>query len=223
MVSQKNIPLSQDAPETISFSSLFKEWLDNHQLRFEDITNEEISAADRGCEAIRSELTSYRPKTAQELAIQILVETEHGSSDWRNEFFFALIDLANRGSERSLPRTINPTTLYQPTINMDGCSTYELRRISDLLWAASELINAAISDDMSHEAKRFLDDLQALINLVPIRIAEQSFISGPPAEEFERRNWSWIIARGQIQCAEGEVHLEGPGVPDLSNVGGQAA
>lgn len=222
MVSQQNTPLSQPIPEGVSLPERLRDWKANHQATFEDIAREDIDAANQRCANIKEETTAYRPTTAQELAAQILMATDHGCSDWSNEFFFALIDLAERGEPKVSRRIINPTAHYQPTINMDKCSTYELRRLSDLLWAISELTNAAISDDMSREVGIFLDDFQAFANLVAIRIAEQTFIAGPPSDDYERRNWSWIVARGQLQCAEGEVHIEGPGVPNLADVGGQA-
>lgn len=221
MVSQENIPLSLPMPDGLSLAPLFAEWRSMHETRFDAEAGDARYAADmERCSVLEQQVTQFRPHSAHDLAMQVLMETEHGKEEWRHSFFNALVDLvknADAGAAPS-PRLINPVARYQPTLDMDKCSMRELREISDLMWATSDFINYAIKADASREVRVFLDHLQAFVNSVAIGIGEQAFISGPPAEEddFERRNWSWLVARAQLQCAEGEVRLEGEGVPDFA-------
>lgn len=226
MVSEETTPLCQQIPDGVQMSALFADWKDaRHTAHYDEAASDDsaLQASGRYDELSR-QITAFKPITPADLAIQVLVETDHGTEEFHRSFFESLIALAESAPTELIarsPRIIDPARHYRPKLDMDNCSIAELRQLSDLLWSLSEIINATIGCYDVWEVRSFLDDLQGLVNAAAIQIAEQAFIAGPPVKggKSERQAWNWLIARAQVQCAEGEIRIEGDGVPNLADTG----
>lgn len=85
-----------DAPATIS--DLFAKWLEaNRDDRAADETAEQFDVRWREYVALQRRITSMRPRTVREAAMQFVVETDDGSSEYRDAFYRRLRQLAVEG------------------------------------------------------------------------------------------------------------------------------
>lgn len=218
MVSQDITPLSQPIPDGVSLPALFTEWKRNHQQRFEDFSDDELSIVYDRLDELAAQATTYRPATAADLARIFLIETEHGSEEPRRTFFEALIELANgdEGVAPSNPTIFAPAKAFEPVLDISEMPLRELRHLCDLLFALSEIVNRSIPGTQPGEKiaqVSFLDNLQAMLADYPMRIAEMLVSAPAPTDKSEAAEWSWIVSRAQVQCAEGEIFVSGRGVP----------
>ncbi|WP_127143175.1 hypothetical protein [Pelagibacterium montanilacus] len=78
-------------------ADMFAEWLECHQLGFEDCSAEQEAQSTARYLELQEAIVSAVPVTAQELAMQLLAETDHGNSEWRPEWFLRVVDLAKGG------------------------------------------------------------------------------------------------------------------------------
>jgi hypothetical protein len=109
------------------------------------------------------------------------------------------------------PATVDVRSqVYNPSISVDGVSLRDLRGLIEVLWSASDLINAAIGGGAGPKAK-CLDDFQALLAGFCISVCDE-VAKVRPTELRDATEWSWIMATVGLRCAEGPVYLTGPGL-----------
>lgn len=119
------------------------------------------------------------------------------------------------------PATVDVRSqVYNPSISVHAISLRDLRQLIEVLWSASDLINAAVGGGVEPRAK-CLDDFQALLAAFCINVCDE-VAKVRPTEPADAAEWSWIMATVGLRCAEGPVYLTGPGLHSDYVVEGEA-
>ncbi len=88
--------LSPPQPRPASIPDLFEQWRDLRENRSGLGEAESAARYERYAE-LQAQITSMRPRTVREAAIQLVVETDDGDSDYRPAFFQRLRYIATEG------------------------------------------------------------------------------------------------------------------------------
>ncbi len=94
---RKDTPLVRPAqPRPVTIADLFGQW----QAERVGTTRETTAEADARCtrcSELQASITAMRPRSVREAAMQLVVETDDGESDYRPAFFRRVRSLAMEG------------------------------------------------------------------------------------------------------------------------------